>query len=936
MRINYNLKFSVILFWSSLLINILFTQVIIEGDEIFGTGIDGELYVAEDEIFYIDQVITQLSGSASTGQNQITISNTSGFNINDEILIVNIQDPTFYGLNCPYLDEETNLTGNHETHYIEDISGNVLILKESLKYNYNSYTQVIRIPNYSNMIIDGTLTCNAWDGSLGGNIAFSVSDTLIVNGQITVNGLGFRGGPGGYWDSNDWDLRTGKPGEGLVGYGWNQSDCSWAFHRINGGGGGITPCGSYYVGAGGGGNSTAGIGPSLNGCGPATEGGIAIFTENGEDRLLFGGAGGGGGRTTQNGTGGDGANGGGMIIFFANYLMGNGSISANGNSAVSVSSSQGGGGAGGTIRIILGDHEYNGSINASGGQGGSCTNNCANYSNGGIGGLGRVRIDMDINSSPPSSNPQNYIGILGCTDSEGYNYDSNADSDYNFCDYYYDCNGVLNGDALLDNCGSCDNDLSNDCNVVINEIMQNPSSVSDNDGEWFEIENIGTESINLNGWAVKDNGTDNHIINSDILIESGGIAVLGNNLNVSENGGVTLSYEYIDFNLGNSNDEIIIINNQGITMDSVAYDGGPDFPDPNGASMALLNSLVDNNVGANWIESNTIYGDGDMGTPGVPNFDAEILLSDSSIVMDTTWIGSISTKELTIINNGTQDLNILSVSTNSNEFNASPENGIVTIGESFPMTITFEPDYPDYSGSYSDTLTIETDDFENQIILIDLNGYGYRPVPLIDLPTSLTFQDTPEFQTSTEFVTITNPGDTTLTITSITSDTEIFQSEYTNFLVGPGSFFEIPINFIPVNNELYNGILNILSDGININFINLSINFDGIDDKIIIPNDATLDVGSGSATYEFYIKTTYNGIGNIIHSFDSAVSPAFHSGLDGGKITAWCRNSNGEWGLNSIMSIDDDNWHHIAVIKDSNNEKLIIYIDGIFDNERSI
>ena len=39
--------------------------------------------------------------------------------------------------------------------------------------------------------------------------------------------------------------------------------------------------------------------------------------------------------------------------------------------------------------------------------------------------------------------------------------------------------------------------------LIINEIMQNPSAVSDSDGEWFEVLNIGDVSLNLNGWTIK-------------------------------------------------------------------------------------------------------------------------------------------------------------------------------------------------------------------------------------------------------------------------------------------------------------------------------------------------------------------------------------------------------------------------------------------------
>ncbi len=45
----------------------------------------------------------------------------------------------------------------------------------------------------------------------------------------------------------------------------------------------------------------------------------------------------------------------------------------------------------------------------------------------------------------------------------------------------------------------------------------------------------------------------------------------------------------------------------------------PYLPDPTGASMSLEDPALDNNVGANWCESVTQFGDGDFGTPGSEN-----------------------------------------------------------------------------------------------------------------------------------------------------------------------------------------------------------------------------------------------------------------------------------------------------------------------------
>ena len=163
-------------------------------------------------------------------------------------------------------------------------------------------------------------------------------------------------------------------------------------------------------------------------------------------------------------------------------------------------------------------------------------------------------------------------------------------------------------------------------NIVINEIMQNPSAVSDDNGEWFEIYNNSNEDIDLNGFTIKDNDTDSHLIINSVIVDAYSFAVLGKVSDTSINGGVLLDYQYIGITLANGADEILLIDPYGNTVDSVAYDGGSTFPDPNGASMALLETSLDNSIGSNWVEYDSLsYGNGDYGTPNEQNFPIDII-----------------------------------------------------------------------------------------------------------------------------------------------------------------------------------------------------------------------------------------------------------------------------------------------------------------------
>lgn len=157
--------------------------------------------------------------------------------------------------------------------------------------------------------------------------------------------------------------------------------------------------------------------------------------------------------------------------------------------------------------------------------------------------------------------------------------------------------------------------------LVINEIMQNPSAVSDGDGEWFEIFNPGSTDIDINGWTIRDDGSDSHVIDNGgpLSVPAGGYLVLGANADSSQNGGLNVDYEYVDYFLANGADEVILEDTSNAVVDSVFYDGGPGFPDPTGASMALTDPDLDNAVGPNWVTSTDPFGSGDLGTPGADN-----------------------------------------------------------------------------------------------------------------------------------------------------------------------------------------------------------------------------------------------------------------------------------------------------------------------------
>ncbi|MBK0384132.1 SprB repeat-containing protein, partial [Pedobacter sp. SD-b] len=244
--------------------------------------------------------------------------------------------------------------------------------------------QVVRVPQYSNLVLTASITTPPYNGSVGGLIAFDVAGTMQFNGFIVdASERGFRGGygPVAYSGANNSTLyvdvssstkSVGK-GEGIAGtprYMWD------GFKQVDNGSEGL-PAGSYGRGApangggagndhnaGGGGGGNGGFG-GLGGMGWQGIGGdVTPLTAGGRpgsslpmdySRLIMGGGGGGG--DANNATSGvKGGVGGGIILINVEKIDGVGVIKANGGAGQagafgSAPDGAGGGGAGGTVFV---------------------------------------------------------------------------------------------------------------------------------------------------------------------------------------------------------------------------------------------------------------------------------------------------------------------------------------------------------------------------------------------------------------------------------------------------------------------------------------------------------------------------------------------------------------------------------------------------------
>lgn len=197
--------------------------------------------------------------------------------------------------------------------------------------------------------------------------------------------------------------------------------------------------------------------------------------------------------------------------------------------------------------------------------------------------------------------------------------------------------------------------------IIITEMLPNPGgSGTDGTNEYFELHNTTPNPIDLIGWVISDDGADSFTVTSSVVIDGGGYALFARNGDNTANGGLpNVDFVYgTDMALANSADEIIL-SCGGNEIDRVNYTSG--FPFSDGVAMELaiesLTSTANDDV-ANWGAATTPFGDGDLGSPGVPNdFTLSIgelnLANSFKVYPNPTLIGEVT---ITSSNQTTMDI----------------------------------------------------------------------------------------------------------------------------------------------------------------------------------------------------------------------------------------------------------------------------------------
>ncbi len=175
--------------------------------------------------------------------------------------------------------------------------------------------------------------------------------------------------------------------------------------------------------------------------------------------------------------------------------------------------------------------------------------------------------------------------------------------------------------------------------VVVNEINYNSSDEYDSK-DWIELINMSDSILDISDWIIRDNDWSHTFkIPYGELLEAGDFVVICRDTNAF----VDIYPDEIniignlDFGFAESGDEVRIYDNVGNLIDSVHYSDDtpwPDKPDGNGASLELINPLLDNSIPTHWSSS------GGSGTPGEIN-DSYIVFenNDDGIIPNYSYLG---------------------------------------------------------------------------------------------------------------------------------------------------------------------------------------------------------------------------------------------------------------------------------------------------------
>ena len=165
-------------------------------------------------------------------------------------------------------------------------------------------------------------------------------------------------------------------------------------------------------------------------------------------------------------------------------------------------------------------------------------------------------------------------------------------------------------------------------NIVINEINYKSSDDFDT-GDWIELYNPNSNSIDISNWIFKDdNDSNSYIIPEGTTIQADGYIVIVRNIDdfLDYFPEITNIIGEFDFGLSSSGDGIRIYDSDQVLQDEVNYlssDPWPDLSNGGGYTLELISPSLDNSLPESWANVN-LHGSPDQintSTASITNID---------------------------------------------------------------------------------------------------------------------------------------------------------------------------------------------------------------------------------------------------------------------------------------------------------------------------
>lgn len=154
--------------------------------------------------------------------------------------------------------------------------------------------------------------------------------------------------------------------------------------------------------------------------------------------------------------------------------------------------------------------------------------------------------------------------------------------------------------------------------LVVTEYLADPVVVADADGEYFEIFNTRSQSVDLSGLIVRDAGSNEFTV-SALTIAGLGLAVFSS----SDGSALGISPDYVyggAMSLTNTDDEILLIGSNGMALFSVEYGDGDAFGDGISHELAFVDPArslaLGPGLGDDFIAASNPLPNGNFGSPG--------------------------------------------------------------------------------------------------------------------------------------------------------------------------------------------------------------------------------------------------------------------------------------------------------------------------------